>query len=78
MPAGVQIVLSGLGFEPVLNFGPGAGSSQEAEPGLELDYLELVDGDSFEPVTEVAGERTLVVAARVGSIRLLDNVILAG
>jgi len=50
----------------------------EAEPGLELDYLELVDGDSFEPVTEVAGERTLVVGARVGSVRLLDNVILAG
>ena len=50
----------------------------EAEPGLELDYLELVDSESFEPVSEIAGERTLVVAARVGPVRLLDNVVLAG
>lgn len=50
----------------------------ETEPGLELDYLELVDDESFEPVSEVSGEQTLVVAARVGSVRLLDNVVLAG
>jgi len=49
----------------------------EAEPGLELDYLELVDEESFEPVSEIAGERILVVAVRVGSVRLLDNVVLA-
>jgi pantoate--beta-alanine ligase len=50
----------------------------EAEPGLEPDYLELVDPDSFEPVTEVAGERLLVLAVRVGGVRLLDNAVIAG
>ena len=49
----------------------------DAEEGLELDYLELVDGESFEPVSEVVGERLLLVAARVGRVRLLDNTVLA-
>jgi len=49
----------------------------EAEPDLELDYLQLVDSDSFEPVGEVAAERLLVLAARVGPVRLLDNAVMA-
>jgi pantoate--beta-alanine ligase len=44
-----------------------------AEPGVELDYLERVDSTSFAP--EPDGD-LLVVAARVGSTRLIDNVVL--
>lgn len=39
--------------------------------GIEVDYLALVDPDTFDPVTAPPGR--LVVAARVGSTRLLDN-----
>ena len=45
----------------------------EAEPGVELDYLERVDSTTFTPHPD--GD-LLVVAARVGPTRLLDNVVL--
>ena len=44
-----------------------------AEPGVELDYLERVDSRSF--VTDPDGD-LLVVAARVGTTRLIDNLVL--
>jgi pantoate--beta-alanine ligase len=44
------------------------------EPAVRVDYLELVDPLSFR--TAVAGEAVLVVAAFVGTTRLIDNVTL--
>jgi pantoate--beta-alanine ligase len=41
------------------------------EPSVRLDYLELVDPVTFGPVD--SGEALLVVAAFVGSTRLIDN-----
>jgi pantoate--beta-alanine ligase len=47
---------------------------QAADPPLRLDYLALVDQDTFEPVPdEFTGEARLLVAARVGATRLIDN-----
>ena len=45
-----------------------------AEPDVELEYLERVDGATFrvDPVGDL-----LVVAARVGSTRLIDNAVLS-
>ncbi|HEV2993146.1 MAG TPA: pantoate--beta-alanine ligase [Acidimicrobiia bacterium] len=45
----------------------------DAEPGVRLDYAELVDAATIEPVTGVAGEQVLAVAAYVGPARLIDN-----
>lgn len=42
-------------------------------PGIELEYFELVDPDSFTPVRHVDCDVVAVVAARVGAIRLIDN-----
>lgn len=42
-----------------------------------LDYAELVDADSLQPVTEIAGPTLIAVAAWVGGTRLIDNVIVA-
>ena len=42
------------------------------EPGLELDYLAVTAPDLGEPST--TGEARLLVAARVGATRLIDNV----
>lgn len=46
----------------------------EAEPLVRLDYLEIVDPDDFSPVTDAhAGPALVLVAARVGETRLIDN-----
>ncbi|TNC16991.1 pantoate--beta-alanine ligase [Georgenia sp. 311] len=48
-----------------------------AQPGVEVDYAELVDPETMEPVPPGHGGRALLaVAARVGSTRLIDNAIL--
>jgi pantoate--beta-alanine ligase len=47
----------------------------DAEPGVDVDYLERVDADTFEPDPDGG---LLVVAARVGTTRLIDNVLLPG
>ena len=46
-----------------------------AEPGVRLDYFEIVDADDLEPVGEAAGA-LVAVAAWVGTTRLIDNVVL--
>jgi len=45
-----------------------------AEHGVDLDYVELVDPTTFLPVPDDhRGPATAIVAARVGSTRLIDN-----
>ncbi len=46
----------------------------EISPEAKLEYLELVDADSFEPTEPGLGLAALIVAARVGEVRLIDNV----
>lgn len=46
---------------------------QDVEP----EYIELVDPDTLEPVSEEWERAVLAVAARVGQTRLIDNVLLA-
>jgi pantoate--beta-alanine ligase len=46
-------------------------------PGIEVDYLELVDDQTWQPVTANHGTARLLVAARLGSTRLIDNVPVA-
>jgi pantoate--beta-alanine ligase len=43
------------------------------EPAVRLDYAELVDAATIEPVTLVEGSVLLAVAAYVGPARLIDN-----
>jgi pantoate--beta-alanine ligase len=46
----------------------------KAEPPLALDYLALAEPDTFMPVQPgFAGRALLLLAARVGSTRLIDN-----
>ena len=44
--------------------------------GLDPDYVALVDPDTFAPLDALDGVGLLVLAARVGKVRLLDNAIL--
>ena len=48
------------------------------EPGAKLEYLEVVNPDTLEPVADVSRGALVAVAAVVGSTRLIDNVLLTG
>ena len=52
-----------------------AARARAAMDGVQLEYLALVDPDSFQPVATVDGRVLIAVAARVGAIRLLDNTL---
>ena len=45
-------------------------------PGVELEYGEVVDPDTLDPLEEVREGAVCAVAARVGRTRLIDNTIL--
>jgi pantoate--beta-alanine ligase len=44
-----------------------------AEPRATLQYAEVVDASTFQPLTRIRGAVVLPVAARFGSTRLIDN-----
>jgi pantoate--beta-alanine ligase len=46
------------------------------EPQVALDYFEIVDPDTLDPVERIARGSLVAVAARVGSTRLIDNLVL--
>jgi pantoate--beta-alanine ligase len=47
-----------------------------AEPNVRIDYIELVDWSTLEPVETAAPGTLFAVAAYVGKTRLIDNTIL--
>jgi pantoate--beta-alanine ligase len=47
------------------------------EPGAELDYCRIVDPDTLEDIPNVDRGALVAVAARVGTTRLIDNLLLS-
>jgi pantoate--beta-alanine ligase len=48
----------------------------DAESGMSLDYAEIVDADTFEPVMALRKTCYVLLAARVGTTRLIDNALI--
>jgi pantoate--beta-alanine ligase len=46
------------------------------EPGVELEYFEIADGNTLHPANEGTNSIVALVAAKVGKTRLIDNVVL--
>jgi pantoate--beta-alanine ligase len=46
------------------------------EKGIVIDYAEVADPETLEPVEIVSSRMVLLVAARLGKIRLIDNLVL--
>jgi pantothenate synthetase len=46
------------------------------EPGARLDYLEIVDPETLDPLPIITGKALVAIAAYVGTTRLIDNEIL--
>jgi len=47
-----------------------------SEPEVRVDYVEVVDNDTLEPVAEVSRGALVAVAAYLGETRLIDNILL--
>ncbi len=47
-----------------------------SEPKVKLDYFEIVDPDTLDPVERISQRTLVAVAAYVGATRLIDNLVL--
>jgi pantoate--beta-alanine ligase len=48
----------------------------ESEPRATVDYAEIVDAETFEPLVQVARDCYALLAVRIGSTRLIDNMLI--
>jgi pantoate--beta-alanine ligase len=48
----------------------------DAETRVALDYAEIVDAETFEPVMSLRGTCYVLIAAKVGATRLIDNALI--
>jgi pantoate--beta-alanine ligase len=46
-------------------------------PGAKIDYIEVMNADTLEPLAKAVPPAVMAVAVRVGSTRLIDNIRLA-
>ncbi|MDA2937774.1 pantoate--beta-alanine ligase [Acidobacteria bacterium AH-259-A15] len=47
----------------------------EEEPLVEVEYLDVVDPEQMQPVSKVVGPVRVCAAIRIGSARLIDNIL---
>jgi pantoate--beta-alanine ligase len=47
----------------------------DAEPAIALDYAEIVDAETLEPVVNLRGSCLILLAAKLGKTRLIDNAL---
>jgi pantoate--beta-alanine ligase len=48
----------------------------KSEPGVDLEYFEIADGDTLRPANKSTKKIIALVAAKVGKTRLIDNIVL--
>jgi pantoate--beta-alanine ligase len=48
------------------------------ERSIRVEYFEVVDTESMQPVTSVTGPVCIAAAIWLGGVRLIDNVLTAG
>ena len=65
-----SLIASGVSVDLALD----KARAQLAAQGFGVDYLALVDGPTLAPIGQAAPASRLVAAARLGSVRLLDNI----
>jgi len=46
------------------------------EPAVRLDYFEIVNPETLDPVARISAPTLVAVAAIVGTTRLIDNLVL--
>lgn len=66
-----ELVIAGGERDPVVV--AGAARQELSSDGIEPDYFELVDPETFTPIGVLEGDVLAVVAAPLGTTRLIDN-----
>jgi len=72
--AGVKVASGGGDAGAVLAAVRSALPAGPGEPPFAVDYVALVDPGTFVPLAEARGGGLLIAAARLGDVRLIDNV----
>jgi pantoate--beta-alanine ligase len=73
----VVVAAAGALLLPAAGLDPAATEAAIAQPRFKLDYIAVVDEDTFVPEVELGPRSRLVVAAFLGSTRLIDTVPVA-
>ncbi|HJT22240.1 MAG TPA: pantoate--beta-alanine ligase [Nitrospira sp.] len=47
----------------------------EQEPGIQIDYLAVCDAATLEPLPKIGRDAVLLGAVKIGSVRLIDNIV---
>ncbi|MDX5417841.1 MAG: pantoate--beta-alanine ligase [Hymenobacteraceae bacterium] len=73
----LQMAASMLSEKPVQSIKQEIGSYLQSINQVELEYFEIADPSTLQPLHEVqgAGEAALCIAAHVGPVRLIDNLL---
>jgi pantoate--beta-alanine ligase len=50
----------------------------ESVEGISLQYVEIRDAETLEKVETMSRRTVIAIAARVGSVRLIDNIVIGG
>jgi pantoate--beta-alanine ligase len=64
------------GERDALRLAAGTRETLRREPLAELDYVEVVDAKTLEPVTRLRGDCLALLAVRIGAVRLIDNLLI--
>lgn len=48
----------------------------EGIKGVKIDYIQIVNAETLDPIREIKGTNLIAVAIRVGKARLIDNIII--
>ena len=67
---------AGAGERSALKLGIAGAVIVRREPRIDLDYLQIVDPDTLEPLDVVTPSARAIVAATIGGVRLIDNLAL--
>ncbi|MBE9585025.1 pantoate--beta-alanine ligase [Mucilaginibacter sp. JRF] len=71
----LQQVKDGINTTDIATLKQQAEAAISSEPGVELDYFELVDGNTLHAANQNTAYVVALVAAKVGNTRLIDNMI---
>jgi pantoate--beta-alanine ligase len=48
----------------------------EGIKGAKIDYVEIVNSETLDPIREIKGSNLIAVAVRIGKARLIDNILI--